>query len=171
MANEMTGLGQNGLLYFWQKLKDYFVAKETGKGLSSNDYTSAEKTKLGAFETADKYATKTDISNLGNTYVAKEAGKGLSSNDFTAAEKAKLSAFSTADKYALKADISSVYRYKGSVATYDALPTTDLTAGDIYNVENDDMNYAWTGTAWDPLGASFSFRELTNEEIDAILTT
>ena len=168
MASEMTGLGENGLLYFWQKLKDYFVAKETGKGLSSNDYTAAEKTKLGAFDTADKYAKSAD---LANTYVAKEAGKGLSTNDFTTAEKTKLGAFSTADKYALKSDLSSVYRYKGSVATYANLPTTGLTSGDVYNVESDDMNYAWNGEAWDPLGAPFSFRELTNAEIDEILAT
>ena len=39
-------LDDNGLLYFWQKITNKFVPKETGKGLSTNDYTSAEKTKL-----------------------------------------------------------------------------------------------------------------------------
>ena len=39
-------LDDNGLLYFWQKITNKFVAKETGKGLSTNDYTTAEKTKL-----------------------------------------------------------------------------------------------------------------------------
>lgn len=126
-SNEMIGLGQNGLLYLWQKMKDTFVMKQSGKGLSTNDYTNEEK--------------------------------------------AKLSAFSTADKYALKSELASVYRYKGSVATYDALPTSGLTAGDVYNVEADGMNYGWTGSAWDSLGSSFSFRELTNSEIDAILDT
>lgn len=33
-------------MYFWQKLKTFFVEKEDGKVLSSNDYTDAEKTKL-----------------------------------------------------------------------------------------------------------------------------
>ena len=47
--------------------------------------------------------------------------------------------------------ISSVYRYKGSVATYDDLPSSDLTIGDVYNVEDTGDNYAWTGTAWDKL--------------------
>ena len=40
-------LDENGLLYFWQKIVNKFVAKETGKGLSTNDYTNDEKTKLG----------------------------------------------------------------------------------------------------------------------------
>lgn len=39
-------VGNNGLLYFWQKICNIFVKKETGKGLSSNDYTTEEKMKL-----------------------------------------------------------------------------------------------------------------------------
>lgn len=42
----INALNENGLLYFWQKIKNLFVQKETGKGLSTNDYTTAEKTKL-----------------------------------------------------------------------------------------------------------------------------
>ena len=47
-------LDDNGLLYYNQKINTKLsnkVDKETGKGLSSNDYTSAEKTKLGGIET------------------------------------------------------------------------------------------------------------------------
>lgn len=47
-----------------------------------------------------------------------------------------------------------VYRYKGSVPTYTALPAENLETGDVYNVIDTDMNYAWTGTAWDPLGST-----------------
>lgn len=39
-------LDYDGLLYFWQQLKSKFVAQETGKGLSTNDFTTAEKNKL-----------------------------------------------------------------------------------------------------------------------------
>lgn len=43
-------LDSSGLLYVFQRLKtifgNMFQAKEAGKGLSSNDYTTAEKTKL-----------------------------------------------------------------------------------------------------------------------------
>ena len=48
MANRVD---DNGLLYILQKIKGLFVQKETGKGLSSNDYTIAEKTKLGGVAT------------------------------------------------------------------------------------------------------------------------
>ena len=40
-----------------------------------------------------------------------------------------------ADSFAKKSDIAGVYIYRGSVASYDALPTESLTAGDVYNVE------------------------------------
>jgi hypothetical protein len=46
-------LDENGLLYFWNKLKTLLagkVDKESGKGLSTNDYTTAEKTKLSNIE-------------------------------------------------------------------------------------------------------------------------
>ena len=49
MANKY--LDDNGLLYFWQKIKTAFVAKESGKGLSTNDYTTAEKNKLSGIAT------------------------------------------------------------------------------------------------------------------------
>lgn len=70
------------------------VPAEAGKGLSTNDYTTAEKQKLAGIEAgADKtpdlsgYATKTELNNK----VDKVSGKGLSTNDYTTAEKNKLS--------------------------------------------------------------------------------
>ena len=51
-----TFLSDDGLLYVWQKLKTLFVSKEAGKGLSSNDFTDAEKEKLsGIAAGANKY--------------------------------------------------------------------------------------------------------------------
>lgn len=44
----------NTLLYFWQKIKLKLAGKvdaETGKGLSTNDFTDALKTKLEGLET------------------------------------------------------------------------------------------------------------------------
>lgn len=48
MANKFVD--QNGLLYFWQKLLAKFQQKEAGKGLSTNDYTTDEKTKLAGLK-------------------------------------------------------------------------------------------------------------------------
>jgi hypothetical protein len=73
------------------------VDKVTGKELSSNDFTTAEKTKLAAItgtNTGDQ-----DLSGLATTAalagkVDKVTGKELSSNDFTTSEKTKLAAIS-----------------------------------------------------------------------------
>lgn len=49
-------LNESGLQKFWTKIVNKFVAKEEGKGLSSNDYTTTEKNKLaGIAEGANNY--------------------------------------------------------------------------------------------------------------------
>lgn len=75
---------------------------------------------------------------------------------------------------AINQAVSSVYRYAGSVSTYANLPTVDLTAGDVYNVTDTDMNYAWvqpdTGDGyWDPLGSTFSIEPIPNSVIQEIV--
>lgn len=68
---------------------------------------------------------------------------------------------SASDVEAIESSIVGAYVYAGSVDTYadlTAIDTTDLTAGAVYNVVNDEntgttgMNYAWTGSAWNSLG-------------------
>jgi len=97
---------------------------------------------------------------------AKEATKPA----YTAAEVGAIPA-ADADTFARKSELTNVYKYKGSVATEAELPAADNVAGDVYNVEANDMNFAWNGTKWDPLGASFSIQSITNTEIDAILAS
>ena len=46
----------------------------------------------------------------------------------------------------------TVYRPKGNVAAYANLPA-DPEVGDVYNVLDTGMNYAWTGSEWDALGS------------------
>ena len=58
----------------------------------------------------------------------------------------------TYTKQEVDGKVSSVYKYKGTVASYSNLPSTGLTIGDVYNVEDTGDNYAWTGTDWDKLG-------------------
>lgn len=47
--------------------------------------------------------------------------------------------------------VDKIYRYRGSVATVEDLPT-DAAEGDVYNITSTGANYAWTGTQWDNLG-------------------
>lgn len=55
------------------------------------------------------------------------------------------------DTYLTAEDLSTVYKYKGSIATYDDLPESGCCVGDVYNIEDSGNNYAWTGSEWDSL--------------------
>lgn len=79
---------------------------------------------------------------------------------------------------AINSAVSSVYRYKGSVATraaLDSIATKD--EGDVYDVQESGLNYAWDGTKWDPLGqyvdtsllwAKSELVAITTAEIDTL---
>lgn len=67
--------------------------------------------------------------------------------------------------------VTNMYKYKGSVATVSALPSSDNTTGDVYNVEASGMNYAWNGTAWDALGEIFTITSISNSDIDTIVAS
>ena len=79
----------------------------------------------------------------------------------------------------VNAKVASAYKYKGTVADYASLSEKEDTAveGDVWNTEDSGQNYAWTGSVWDSLGATFDASEfvkeseltsLTNEDIDSI---
>lgn len=241
-------LDENGLLYFWQHLKTLLAGKVdtvSGKGLSTNDYTTSEKTKLGGIASgaqvnviesilvngtaatitskAASITTPTKTSDLTNdsgyitindvppgsvastttpkmdgtastgsenafargdhihpTDTSRQAKitasgilKGNGSGGVSAAtagtDYAAASHTHTVSQISDFPDLTGIYKYKGSVSTYADLPSSSLSAGDVYNVEADGMNYAWTGTAWDALGMSFSIDSITNGEIDTIV--
>ena len=53
-------LDNTGLSYLWGKIKETFVSKETGKGLSTNDFTTELKTKLEGVEAGAQKNVKPD---------------------------------------------------------------------------------------------------------------
>ena len=57
----------------------------------------------------------------------------------------------TYTKAQVDAKVASVYRIMGSVATYDDLPSSGQTVGDVYNVIDTGANYVWTSSGWDKL--------------------
>ena len=67
MADSKKYLDSNGLLYFWQKIKTQLgnkVDKVEGRGLSTNDYTTDEKTKLaGIVDGANKTVVDSTLSD------------------------------------------------------------------------------------------------------------
>ena len=165
----------SNLKTFLTSLKGLFVSKESGKGLSSNDYTTAEKSKLSGIATgANAYVLPTASSTvlggvkignnltISNGVVSAVQGKvGLTPYAKTAdiastyAKTADLSPYAkTADissTYAKKTDISTAFRYRGSVDTYSALPTNGMAVGDVYNVTAADASHdikAGDNVAW-----------------------
>lgn len=94
-------------------------------------------------------------------------------------DKQKLDAYpsysSIQSTYATKSEITNMYKYCGSVASADKLPTTGQRVGDVYNIETAStyggagMNVAWNGSAWDPLGEIFSISTITNTWMDTNL--
>lgn len=162
MAQQQIKLGEL-VKTAWQKVNANFtelynlmankVDKVAGKGLSENDYTTIEKTKLaGIAEGAQVNVLESvKVNGVAQTVTGKAVNIDLST-------------------YAKKSDIASAYNYKGSKATYANLPTTGNAVGDVWNVEATDMNYAWTGTAWDPLGGSVDLSGyMTTEQVNAAL--
>lgn len=209
-----------GLTAYNEKVKAELAKKvntESGKQLSTNDFTNEEKSKLetlqnyvlptaseetlggvkieGVSATAPikgKRAVKVDqtgiayvdfaeapkaseseygLIKLGNGLKAGEDGTIEVDGENVTAGEVDWSDVQNAPDFALKTDLSNVYKYKGSVGTYEQLPqsgTEGLTAGDVYNVTATDMNYAWTGTAWDPLGSTFTISAITTDQINKL---
>lgn len=114
----------NVLRKFKQELDDgQYVPAEEGKGLSTNDYTTAEKQKLASLPAANDIVIKVTGKDLStndftnsykdkldnlpasidlSNYVLKVTGKDLSTNDYTTAEKLKLEELPAANQIVLK---------------------------------------------------------------------
>lgn len=172
-------LNEVGLEYFWGKVKafvnaglDKKVTAVSGKGLSSNDLTDALKSNYdAAYNHAGAAHAPTDAqANVIESVTVNGVKITPTNKTVNVSVPTTVAGLSDAGNYALKSDISTMYKYKGSVATFDDLPASaTVTNGDVYNVETDGMNYAWNGTAWDALGGSVQIDAITNAEIDAIV--
>ena len=84
-----------------------------------------------------------------------------------------VSQFATKDdtytKEQIDSKISSVMSYKGTVATVEDLPSS-ATIGDVYNVTDTGMNYAWNGSQWDALGSDIDLSNyVTNTQFETEL--
>ena len=150
---------------------DTKVDKEEGKGLSTNDYSDDDRQKVSNivdYVTTMRSTTSINTMNLsldkknvitGSTYtvgsVTFNSASSKSAGVLTASYFNKLDALPSADELDQKINtaIGSVYRVKGSVANYEALPTEDVNIGDVYNLEDTGANYVATSSTpdWDKL--------------------
>lgn len=161
-------LDYDGLIFLWNKLKNMFankVDKQNGKDLSSNDFTGEYKAILDKWGESGGYVlpAATD-SILGGVKVGERLS--ITEEGVLSAEEPDLS------DYVRKNDLVNVYRYKGSKDDFSSLPPEEEnTIGDVWNVTATDMNYAWDGEKWDPLGQMFEITKISNEEINSIMGT
>lgn len=78
--------------------------------------------------------------------------------------------------------ISSVYVYKGTVNSFADLPIDNLKIGDVYNIEQGDLNLdilpgdnvVWSGEEWDKLAglvdlSSYVTKDIVEEEVTNLL--
>ncbi len=104
------------------------VDKEPGKGLSANDYTTAEKEKLAGLSNYDDSGLWSQVTEVipanitltvsahntaGDAHAAlfaakvdKEPGKGLSANDYTTADKNKLAGLANYDDTGIRQELA-----------------------------------------------------------------
>lgn len=154
---------------------DTKVDKEEGKGLSSTDFTSAEKSKLARLNgyvvnMADNMVSTAEFGRITYSFKNEQTGANGSTQSkvieipaattsaaglITAEGFNKLTGLPTSEEIDQKINtaIGSVYKVKGSVANYEALPKDNVTIGDVYNLEDTGANYVATSTTpdWDKL--------------------
>lgn len=131
-------------------ITDAIVAKEAtkvdkveGKQLSTEDFSTAEKTKLADVAEGAQVNVIESVKLNGEALTITDKGIDIDLSE-----------------YAKSADLTTALTYKGTVASYSELPTKDQKIGDVYNVTAADAehdlnageNVAWNGTAWDNLG-------------------
>lgn len=130
--------------------------------VAKSNLASDVQTSLGKADTALQSFEETDPT-------VPSWAKAATKPTYTASEVGALSLTDAESNYAKKSDIVNVYKWKGSKATYSDLPTTGNTVGDVWDVQTDNQNYGWTGTAWDPLGPVVEISSITDSQIDAIV--
>lgn len=147
-------LDMQGLSHFYDKLKALLankVDKVSGKGLSANDFTTAEKDKLASAQANIIEIIK--VNGIVQSITSKSVDIDLSD-------------------YAKKSDITSVLHYKGQKDTVNALPSEGNVVGDMYNVKSTGANYVWDGTAWDKLSENVDLSVFyTKDEANATFAT
>ena len=139
---------------FLTQIKNLFVAKETGKGLSTNDYTTAEKEKLAGIAAGAQVNTIETVQVNGSpvTPSQKVVNIDLSS-------------------YALKSDVTGAMHIKGTVTSYADLPESPED-GDAYSVTTADPTHGieageivmWTGTEWVDMGGTIDLSAYLTSE-------
>lgn len=126
----------DGLTYFYSKLKTVFVSKESGKDLSTNDYTTTDKNKLSGIAVGAEVNVINAIKINGTVLAvtSKSVNIDISGKANVATTLAGYGITNAYTKDEVDSKISSVYKPGGSLA-FSSLPTPSATTlGQIYNI-------------------------------------
>lgn len=153
-----------------------FVKKESGRGLSTNDYTTAEKTKLAGIQEGAQKNTVTSVRGalqlnpqVGNVVIsAADIGLGnantrltsLENNKLDKSEKGATNGVASLDENG-RVPSSQLPSYVGDVievANYESLPTSG-ESGKIYITQSDNKTYRWSGKDYAEISASLALGE------------
>ncbi len=157
-----TGFGKKVDTTTYEAGMDTKVDKVDGKQLSTNDYTTTEKTKLTGIDDGAQVNVIETVKVNGSALAVTEKGIDIDLSE-----------------YAKSADLTSALIYKGTVASYAELPTKDQKVGDVYNVTASDSahnlnageNVAWNGSDWDNLGGVTDLSGKVDKETGKGLST
>ena len=157
-ANNKHYLDNDGALYLVQKILTLLggkVDKVDGKGLSTNDYTSEEKTKLSGIASGSQVNVLEGIQRNGNTVTITNKIANISVPTATS-DLTNDSGFVTSSDVdtAISAAMTTVMNYKGTKATVAELPSTGNIKGDVWHVTATGGEYAWDGAEWQELGST-----------------
>ena len=119
---------------------------------------------LTLVDASNTYETIANVTSLSN--IVSDNTEDISDLQTDKADKATtLAGYAITDAYTkteIDNKVSAVYKFKGSVNTYADLPATNQVVGDVYNVTDTGINYAWDGTEWDNIGGIEPLATSTN---------
>ena len=152
-------LDENGLLYFWQKIKNKFVAQESGKGLSSNDYTTTEKNKLSGISSGAE-VNQNAFSNVAVGSSTIQADSKTDTLTLTAGNNVTLTPNTTSDSITIAAT-DTTYS-DATTSTHGLMSTADKT-------KLDGIQAGATAITVDSALSSTSTNPLQNKAINTAL--
>lgn len=116
---------------------DTIKVNGTAQTITNKEVDITVPTKVSDLTNDSNYQTASDVTSSINTALANSGDAYQTESDVSTA---------------ISQAVSSAYKYKGSVATINDLPSSGNVVGDVYDVQSNGMNYAWNGTSWDALG-------------------